>query len=92
LDYSSAFSQRRILATRSSVDFIYLNFKKDLLFIILLLYSNHNDTGSTRDELQQPHKAMELYKSLQVLNALFNEAMSPLAIPIVKLVWFLFEM
>jgi len=51
----------------------------------LLLYSsNNNDSGYTLPEMRSPKIAIEIYRTLQILCANFNECMSPLAIPISK--------
>ncbi|CAL8140069.1 unnamed protein product [Orchesella dallaii] len=46
---------------------------------------NHNESDYTSDELRLPKTAIETYRALQILCTCFNDCMSPLAIPLVKI-------
>ncbi|XP_035707949.1 uncharacterized protein LOC118435675 isoform X1 [Folsomia candida] len=45
-----------------------------------------NESEMTHDDLRQPNNAIRVYRSLQVLTNLFNDAMAPMAIPVVKVI------
>ncbi len=47
--------------------------------------SNNIDSDYTFDEIRHPKNAIKNYRALQVLCTCFNDCMSPLAIPLVKL-------
>ncbi|ODM59404.1 hypothetical protein Ocin01_20227, partial [Orchesella cincta] len=46
---------------------------------------NNNDSDYTTDELRHPKKAIETFRCLQILTTLFNECMSTLGMPLLKL-------
>lgn len=56
-----------------------------LVLLYFSVFSNHNDSDYTIDELRKPKTSFETYKALQILSQVFNDCMSPLAIPLVKI-------
>lgn len=55
--------------------------------LALISYSNsrNNESGYTSENLRDPKNSVETYRALQVLCTCFNDCMSPLAIPLVKI-------